>query len=131
MDTFVPEETGTAAATTRDAFASELLARLPADVRQGLDERQLAEIEKAAREVNWGHHPINVRLSIPTPFARFYFVALGGRERRSRERRIAERRHHPLHTTGNTLFFLVMASMLFLAGYNVGLWLYILFDTFG
>jgi len=131
MDTFVPEETGSAAETTPSIATSPLFARLPADVLDSLDERQRAEIDKAARQVNWGQHPINVRLSIPTPFGRFYFVALGGQERRSRDRRLAERRRHPLHTTGNTLFFLVMATMLFLAGYNVGLWLYILFDTFG
>ncbi len=43
---------------------------------------------------------------MPSPFGRFYLIFLGGRERRSTERRVEERRRHPLVTAGNLLFFL-------------------------
>ncbi len=49
-------------------------------------------------------HPINVRISIPLPFGRYYLTIVGGKERRSPTRRKEERRKHPLATTGNILF---------------------------
>ncbi len=49
-------------------------------------------------------HPINVRISIPLPFGRYYLTIVGGKERRSPTRREEERRKHPLVTTGNILF---------------------------
>ncbi len=51
-------------------------------------------------------HAVNVRLSMPSPFGRFYLLVIGGRERRSVTRRSEERRRHPLVTAGNLLFFL-------------------------
>jgi len=46
-------------------------------------------------------HPINLRMSVPFGFGRFYLTIVAGRERRSASRRRAERRLHPIATLGN------------------------------
>ena len=56
----------------------------------------------------WGNdHPVNIRLSLPLLFGRYYVTIVAGRERRSHQRRIDERRKHPLVTAGNLV---VMAA---------------------
>lgn len=60
-------------------------------------------------------HPINIRLSIPLGFDRFYVTIVAGRERRSPDRQRKERRKHPLWTAGNLLFFAAIGSMIGLA----------------
>ena len=52
----------------------------------------------------WKTHPIDIQVSIPFGFGRWYFTLVGGPERRGRERREVERRQHPLFTLGNSLF---------------------------
>ena len=46
-------------------------------------------------------HTIDLRLSIPFGFGRYYITIVAGPERRSLARRTAERRLHPLATFGN------------------------------
>jgi hypothetical protein len=69
-------------------------------------------------------HPINLRLSIPSPFGRFYLTLVAGRERRNPERRAEERRRHPLVTLGNMIFlfsFGMVLGLAFLAMVQLGL----------
>ncbi|MBO6784735.1 MAG: hypothetical protein JJ899_15885 [Alphaproteobacteria bacterium] len=51
-------------------------------------------------------YPVDLRLTLPLPGRPVFFSVVAGRERRSSERRAAERRRHPLHTIGNILFML-------------------------
>lgn len=53
-----------------------------------------------------GQHPLNLRLTLPSPFGRWYVTLVAGRERRGRERLVSERRKHPLDTLPNLLFLL-------------------------
>ncbi|MGI9510437.1 MAG: hypothetical protein ACR2QJ_13950 [Geminicoccaceae bacterium] len=53
---------------------------------------------------DWGHHPINLRASLPTPFGRWYVTLVAGRERRRKERLIEDRKRHPLTTRPNLMF---------------------------
>ena len=54
----------------------------------------------------WGNdHRVNIRLSIPLLFWRFYLVVVAGKERRGAERRAQERRCHPLFKPGNAIAF--------------------------
>jgi hypothetical protein len=59
--------------------------------------------------------PINIRLSIPLGFDRFYLTIVGGRERRGRDRQRRERRKHPLWTATNLLFLAAVGTMTGLA----------------
>lgn len=49
-------------------------------------------------------HPVNIRLSIPLVFRRFYITIVAGTERRNRERLEAERGKHQLCKLGNIVF---------------------------
>lgn len=60
-------------------------------------------------------HAINIRLSIPLFFGRYYVTLVAGKERRSAARRSEERGKHPLRTTGNVIFFLVLGALTGLA----------------
>jgi hypothetical protein len=54
---------------------------------------------------SWDRHPVNLRLSIPLPFGRYYVTLVAGKERRDAERLASERRKHPLLTFGNVAVF--------------------------
>lgn len=55
---------------------------------------------------DWGQHPLNLRVSLPLPFGRWYLTLVAGREKRSQERLIEEREKHPLETASNLMFLL-------------------------
>lgn len=105
-----------------------LIHHLPDHERAIFSERHLEAMRESCSRMKWGNHPINIRLSVPLPFRRFYFVMIAGPERRSAERRKEERKRHPLWKIGNflflTLFFIlgiyaaVYLEKLFFIGYS-------------
>jgi len=58
-----------------------------------------ADVRPGAKE--WWQHPVNIRVSVPLGIGRYYVTIVAGRERRSRERLVAERHKHPLISIGN------------------------------
>jgi hypothetical protein len=62
----------------------------------------------------WGQHPINIRMSLPLLFGRYYVTVVAGKERRRAARLEAERQKHRLDTGANT-------TVIFLAGLTTGL----------
>lgn len=82
------------------------LLRLPEAIRNGLSAEQEDAIAIAVGAEGRKRHPVDLRVSVPLPGRSVFFTMIGGRERRSRERRIAERTQHPIHTLGNILFVL-------------------------
>lgn len=79
----------------------------------------LAPLPSAADQQAWGQHPINIRMSLPLLFGRYYLTVLGGKEGRHPARRKAERQQHPLDTAANsTVFFLTgfVAALALLGG---------------
>lgn len=65
-------------------------------------------------------HPVNIRLTIPFFSRSFYVAIVAGVERRSRARRVEERRKHPLLTAGNLVVYAILG--LCLVGYFHMLW---------
>jgi hypothetical protein len=57
----------------------------------------------------WVAHPVDIRLSLPLPFGRYYLTLVAGPERRSTERLANDRRERPVATAANLLFFFVGA----------------------
>ncbi len=55
---------------------------------------------------DWGRHPLNLRVSLPLPFGRWYVTLVAGRERRGKDRLVEEREKHPLETAPNLMFLL-------------------------
>ncbi len=83
----------------------EQVHRLASDV--GGDDRGAPGIAQrdAPGGESWGRHPVNLRLSIPLPFGRYYVTLVAGKERRRADRLASERRKHPLLTFGNLAVF--------------------------
>ena len=84
------------------------IADMPADEAEESaksDARPIARPATQNRE--WtGHHPINLRVTLPLPFRRWYVTLVAGPERRSIERLEQERKKHPLETLPNLMFLL-------------------------
>ena len=83
----------------------EQVRRLASDI--GGDDRAAPGIARrsAPSGESWNRHPVNLRLSIPLPFGRYYVTLVAGKERRGAERLASERRKHPLLTFGNLAVF--------------------------
>lgn len=92
-------------------LADAILAKLPSDLGASLGQNQIVALRRAANDVSWSTHPVNVRLTIPTVFDRYYRVILDGSERRNRVRSASERRRHPLFTLSNMLFLLGIGGL--------------------
>jgi hypothetical protein len=73
------------------------------------------------RDAAWEQHPVDIRLSLPLIFARYYITIVAGKERRSAARRASERRKHPLNTSGNNLVMAVVGCVLGLAIYGLSM----------
>ena len=69
-------------------------------------------------------YPIDLRLSIPLLFKRYFVTIVAGEERRSPERRVEERQKHPIKTIGNL-------TVLLAAGTVVGISLFTLVQVVG
>ncbi len=98
--------------------------RLEQETREGLSDNSSVSTRKTPGGEPWGNdHPVNIRLSIPLLFGRYYVTLVAGKEHRSGERLASERKKHPLMKLGNlvvmavcgTICGLVALSMLQLA----------------
>ncbi len=91
-----------------------IIERLPDPVRLSFTQTQRESLEAAAAAVKFGDHPVDIRLSLPTLFNRYYLVLLAGHERRSKERRRIERARYPFAKVCNILF---IAAVMGVGGY--------------
>lgn len=94
-----------------------LLDRLPPEIRAQLSPEAATAIADAASQPV-DPHPVDIRLSLPLPFRRFYLAVLAGGERRSPERLDAESRRRRLVRAANVVF-IVAILVLFYAGYRL------------
>lgn len=99
------------AAVRDDIFFARFLARVPPRVAETFTLDQLNAIKLAFGARTWGVHAVDIRLSIPLLFARFYVVFLLGRERRDLPRRGEEGRASPLARLGNLLVTALFAAL--------------------
>ena len=78
------------------------LDQMPEDVVGSLTREQMRGIHAALRQNYWQRHSVvNIRLTIPVLWKRFYFVLLAGPELRNPERLRANRTHYRFWTPGN------------------------------
>ncbi len=76
--------------------------RLEQESPEGLGDTSSASPRETPGGEPWGNvHPVNIRLSIPLLFGRYYVTVVAGKERRSGERLASERKKHPLMKLGN------------------------------
>lgn len=84
------------------------LERLPEDVACSFSIEQLQAMQSALEGAKWRRHPVDIRLTIPLLWKSFYFVLVAGPERRSKERRVAERTRNPVWRFSNLLFTMTL-----------------------
>ena len=76
------------------------------------DEAPQAPTDLNEADPGWRSHPINIRVSVPLGFGRWYFTLVGGSERRDPNRRKIERQRHPLFTLGNLVFLFSVGAVI-------------------
>lgn len=83
---------------------------LPPETIGGPD-GQVREAETVHHDRGWNHHPIDIRVSVPLPFRRYYVTLVAGPERRSPERRKVERKRRPPISFRNILFLVIFGTL--------------------
>ncbi len=111
-----------------DPFLEDFFSRIPRDTAISFTDDQLLAIRLVFAARHRGAHAIDLRVSLPTPVQRIYFVFLAGLERRDPARRRRDRTVNPLVTAGNIVFGTVFFGLLFSALLGV---LYVLKSALG
>ncbi|MEM9452476.1 MAG: hypothetical protein AAGA75_28710 [Cyanobacteria bacterium P01_E01_bin.6] len=89
---------------------TRLCKQLPPDIFATFSIDQLTALEDAITQT-WRNHPIDVRLTIPLLWQKFYVVVVAGPERRSKERLKEERDTHPIWKPSNLIFIILIISL--------------------
>ena len=92
------------------------LARLPADILATLTEPQRQALAKVLEASGATRPPVDIRLTLPFPLARYFLVVVAGRDRRTAARNHTEANLRPLGTLGNLVFFLALVALFCVAG---------------
>ena len=88
--------------------ANGIMKRIPQGIRSTFTFEQSAAIEKAFPRAR---HDVDIRVSLPLPWGRRYFVLFSGNERRSKERRRLQRLHNPLYTAMNVITLAIIGFL--------------------
>ena len=97
-------------ATTERYTASPAYAGMPAD----LAARDPRLIEAAARARPHSMQGVDIRLSVPLAWRRYYLAIIAGSERREVSRRVLDCQTRPLATLRNVIFVSSSAAILML-----------------
>ncbi len=76
----------------------------------GIEEHVASHSRRSGTAWSTGH-PVSIRVSVPSPFGRFYLTVVAGRERRSAGRLGSERLKHPLITAGNICLLAAVSTI--------------------
>jgi hypothetical protein len=120
---------------TQDPFIKGLVDRIPAKHKDSFSDEQLLSLKIALSGRRWGRHAIDLRGAFGFWHWRYYYVIVGGRERRqlsSRERKIALIANATIifgFFTFSALFGLLILYLMksalginLLPGYSLGIW---------
>ncbi|NJL88122.1 MAG: hypothetical protein HC886_22595 [Leptolyngbyaceae cyanobacterium SM1_1_3] len=99
----------------KNEFFEQFTERLPPHILASFSEAQLGAMREALKTRAWRQHSVDLRLSLPLLWKRFYVVLVAGPERRIPGRRTAPL----LWTPGNLLvmFLVSLAGVLILSGF--------------
>ncbi len=97
-------------------------ARLAEETPEGIECEPSVLVRKSPSGESWENdHPVNIRLSIPVFFARYYVTIVAGKERRSRERLASEYRKHSSLKVGNVIVIVAVQIVCCIALLYAGL----------
>ncbi|MEA5505324.1 hypothetical protein VB735_19860 [Halotia wernerae UHCC 0503] len=95
----------------------QLFAQISPEIKDTFTVDQLESIKMAFGSKNITTHPLELRVSVPTPELRFYLIFLAGLERRSLQRLRSEKSLHPLGIPSNIIFIIGFLIVLLASGY--------------
>jgi len=99
---------------TDDPFLLRFFARIPDETAASFTDAQLDAIKLCFGARGWGKHRVDIRLSMPMIWRRWYLVLLVGTERRSPDRRAGDRLLYPLATAANAVALVAFSFVLLL-----------------
>lgn len=100
----------------QNSALERFLRRLPDDVSDSFTVEQLQAMQAALQTTQWRKHPVDIRLTIPVLWKKFYFVLIVGPERRTKRRNSIA----PIWTPANILFTIGLISVGMLL--SIGVW---------
>lgn len=125
----------TAPAVRDDPFVQQLMAKLPKGSADTFSDEQLLALKAALWGRSWGAHSFDLRWTLSIWRWHYYFVVLGGRNRRELTRREREIQRLALASvlalfiTVSTLFGLLLLYLLksamginLIPGFSLGVW---------
>lgn len=99
-----------ASSFVKDAALERFLKRLPDDIANSFTIEQLQAMQTGLQATQWRRHPVDIRMTIPVLWKKFYFVLVAGPEKRSKIRRASDRVQQPIWTLANVLFVICLTS---------------------
>jgi len=99
----------------KNAALERFLQRFPDHIAASFTPEQLQAMQTAIQTTQWRQHPVDIRLTLPLLWKRFYVVLIAGPERRSQQRRQTDRNAHPILTPANLLFVSALVGLGMLA----------------
>lgn len=95
------------------SFVQRILKQLPPEERFNFTEQHVQSLHKAALSLPKTSHPINLRWSVPFFGKGFYVVLFAGKERRSRQRLMADKDYQLLPRAVVALSMVIGCSTIF------------------
>ena len=98
---------------TLGAFRRQYLSRVPSHIKDSLDDEQLtalADIAAAMRAAWANRHRVDIRMSVPLLFSRYYLTVLSGPDGRGRQRRNEDGKSGPFRRLANVAFIGIVAA---------------------
>lgn len=96
---------------TKDASLNRFLKRFPEEVANSFTGDQLQAMRAALQTTQWRRHPVDIRLTLPLLWKKFYVVLVAGPEQRSQQRRTQDRDKNPVWTLPNLLFIALLMGL--------------------
>ena len=102
-----------APSATLGAFRRQYLSHVPTHIKDSLNDEQLtalADIAAAMRAAWANRHRVDIRMSVPLLFSRYYLTVLSGPEGRDSQRRKEDGKSGPLRRLANVAFIGIVAA---------------------
>ncbi|QCN97404.1 hypothetical protein D3093_19375 (plasmid) [Azospirillum argentinense] len=116
-----------------DPFIQNVINAIPRDVQRTLSKAQLDAITEALGSVRMAkRHAVDLRLSIPLIFKRYYFVLLVGEDRRRHVRQVIAKNQKSALSLAKVIWWAIALIVTFGAMTVMGeFWIYLLKSALG
>lgn len=95
--------------STQDPLLARFQLHNPQNVATSVTDAQLAAIKQIFDQQGGGNNKVDLRVSAPPLFRRYYFPTFSGTEKHSRARRRSEARLHPIFRAANKVFLSLLS----------------------